>query len=112
MSALSAFDSVLPVFDALSFFDRVAVLAIVSSSAFRCRSVQRPTEARYQLRDEGSTPIVDHKIREQGLRTHKAECHGCQQASALRFGLAVELPLSAQPMVELAPVRAAFIDPN
>ena len=43
MSALSAFDSVLPVFDALSFFDRVAVLAIVSSSAFRCRSVQRPT---------------------------------------------------------------------
>jgi hypothetical protein len=110
MSALSAFDSVLPVFDALSFFDRLAVLAIVSSSAFRCRSVQRPTEARFQLRDEGLNATIDHKIRERGLRTHKAECHGCQQASALRFGL--ELPLSAQPMVELASVRAAFIDPN
>jgi hypothetical protein len=64
---------VLPVFDALSFFDRVAVLAIVSSSAFRCRSVQRPTEARYQLRDDGLNAIVDHKIREQGLRTRKVE---------------------------------------
>jgi hypothetical protein len=41
MSALSLFDSVLPVFDA-SFFDRVVVVAIVSSSPFRCRAVQRP----------------------------------------------------------------------
>jgi hypothetical protein len=64
------------------------------------------------MRDDRLNAIVDHKIREQGLRTHKAECHSCQQASALRFGLAVELPLSAQPMVELAPVRATFIDPN
>jgi hypothetical protein len=68
MSALSAFDSVLPVFDA-SFFDRVVVVAIVSSSPFRCRSVQRPTQARYQLRGDGFNAIIDHKIRKQGLRT-------------------------------------------
>ena len=64
------------------------------------------------MRDDRLNAIIDDKIREQGLRTHQAECHGCHQASALRFGLAVELPLSAQPIVELAPVRAAFIDPN
>jgi hypothetical protein len=69
MSALSAFDSVLPVFDALSFFDRVVVVAIVSPSPFRCRSVQRPTDARYQLRDDGLGAIIDYKISEQGLRT-------------------------------------------
>src|ERR1700733_6364879 len=62
MSALSAFDSVLPVFDA-SFFDRVVVVAIVSSSPFRCRSVQGPTEARYQLRDDEFTT----RIRPKGL---------------------------------------------
>jgi hypothetical protein len=68
MSALSAFDSVLPVFDA-SFFDKVVVLAIVSSSPFRCRSVQGPTEARYQLRDDEFNAIIDHQTREQDLRT-------------------------------------------
>jgi hypothetical protein len=47
----------------------VVVLAIVSSSPFRCRSVQRPAEARYQLRDDGLDAIIDHKIRKQGLRT-------------------------------------------
>jgi hypothetical protein len=45
------------------------VLAIVSSSPFRCRLVQRPTEARYQFRDDEFNAIIDHKIRKQGLRT-------------------------------------------
>jgi hypothetical protein len=102
---------VLPVFDA-SFFDKVVVLAIVSSSPFRCRLVQRPTEAGYQLRDDTLNAIIDHKIREPSLRTHKAECHGHQQASVLRFGLPPDLPLSLQPMVKLASLRTAFINPN
>jgi hypothetical protein len=45
------------------------VVAIVSSSIFRRRSVQRPTEARYQLRDDEFNAIIDPKIRKQGLRT-------------------------------------------
>jgi hypothetical protein len=63
MSALSDFDSVLPVFEAVPVLDRVVVVAIVSSSPFRCRPVQRPNEARYQLRDDRLNAIVGRKIR-------------------------------------------------
>src|ERR1700677_1474099 len=109
MSAASLFESVLWVFDALSFFDRV--VAIVSSSPFRCRSVPRPTEARYQSRDNRLNAIIGHKIPEQGPRA-QGRMSRPPTGAGLWFGLALGLPLRPQPMVKVASVRTAFIDPD